>query len=339
MGIKGIFWLTKCAILFLAFTALSASAEAQSPTFTTLYSFTGGSDGGWPAAGLLVGGKGVLYGTTITGGETLNPNCTGVSASGCGTVFALTPPAGVGGEWTEAVLYAFAGGSDDGAFPGQIVVGNNGAFYGVTSSGGNDGCPPDGCGTAFRTVPPASAGGTWTESVIFDFGVSDGRILYPPLGLVVAQGGLLYGTTGYSAFALKPPPAPGSAWSGEALFTYFQSFVAGGLVLGPDHTLYGTTAGDGAACSQGCGTVFALTPGAAHQRWTMSPLADFTGMNGDGLSPVGGLVQGPEGALYGATSMGGYDGPPCQGTASYPGCGTVFELSPQGERLDKNDPI
>jgi uncharacterized repeat protein (TIGR03803 family) len=51
---------------------------------TVLYSFTGGSDGAWPYAGLMSDGAGHLYGTTLEGG-------TGCAGSGCGVVFELTP--------------------------------------------------------------------------------------------------------------------------------------------------------------------------------------------------------------------------------------------------------
>src|SRR5579863_6242753 len=45
-----------------------------------LYSFRGSSDGGDPAADLVFGSSGTLYGTTVVGG-----------AASCGTVFTLTP--------------------------------------------------------------------------------------------------------------------------------------------------------------------------------------------------------------------------------------------------------
>jgi len=48
--------------------------------FRLLYSFTGGSDGGSPYAGLIEDGNGYLYGTTFNGG-----------AHGAGTIFKLTP--------------------------------------------------------------------------------------------------------------------------------------------------------------------------------------------------------------------------------------------------------
>ncbi|PYN92570.1 MAG: hypothetical protein DMD91_32025 [Candidatus Rokuibacteriota bacterium] len=48
--------------------------------FTVLYTFTGGTDGGYPYAGLVQGTDGNFYGTTSQGG-----------AVGAGTVFQLTP--------------------------------------------------------------------------------------------------------------------------------------------------------------------------------------------------------------------------------------------------------
>jgi uncharacterized repeat protein (TIGR03803 family) len=51
---------------------------------TTLYSFTGGTDGAYPYAGLTLDKAGNLYGTAILGGIT---KC----ESGCGVVFKLTP--------------------------------------------------------------------------------------------------------------------------------------------------------------------------------------------------------------------------------------------------------
>ena len=51
---------------------------------TVLHSFTGGTDGGIPAAGLLKDATGTLYGTTEGGGD---PSCIG----GCGIVFKIVP--------------------------------------------------------------------------------------------------------------------------------------------------------------------------------------------------------------------------------------------------------
>src|SRR5207245_451954 len=88
-------------------------------TFTVLYAFTGGADGGYPYAGLIQGADGNFYGTTYHGG-----------ASGAGTVFRLTPTGEI------AVLHAFTGGSD-GAYPyAGVTLGTDGNLYGTASQGG-----------------------------------------------------------------------------------------------------------------------------------------------------------------------------------------------------------
>ena len=51
---------------------------------TVLYTFTGGADGGYPYAGVVVDSSGNLYGTTYGGGLA---NCTG----GCGVVYEVSP--------------------------------------------------------------------------------------------------------------------------------------------------------------------------------------------------------------------------------------------------------
>src|ERR1700733_6571184 len=61
----------------------------QAQTFTTIYSFTGGSNGGAPEAGVIQDSAGNLYGTTFQGGE-----C-------CGVVYKID---GVG---KEILLHAF----------------------------------------------------------------------------------------------------------------------------------------------------------------------------------------------------------------------------------------
>ena len=107
------------------------------------------------------------------------------------------------------------------------------------------------------------------------------------------------------------------------------------LTIGSGGVLYGTTAfgGSGTPCSSaalpstGCGTVFQLTPPAAPgANWTDTVLYSFTGLDGDGAFPYGGVTVGSNGVLYGTTAYGG-GGTNCQfnGTS---GCGTVFELTP-----------
>ncbi len=84
-----------------------------------------------------------------------------------------------------------------------------------------------------------------------------------------------------------------------------------GVTVGPGGVLYGTAHGGG---THGAGVVFKLTYQGSS--WTLSPLYEFTG-GSDGAYPYGGVVIGPNGALYGTTYYGG-------GAQD----GVVFELRP-----------
>jgi hypothetical protein len=101
-------------------------------TETSLYSFTSGSDGGFPG-GVVMGSHGVLYGTT-EGNVDL------------GNVFSVTPPATAGGQWTEAVLHTFTGA--DGATITAGLTQVDGVLYGIAVSGGTFNG-----GTAFAVTP------------------------------------------------------------------------------------------------------------------------------------------------------------------------------------------
>ncbi len=91
------------------------------------------------------------------------------------------------------------------------------------------------------------------------------------------------------------------------------------IIQGTDGNFYGTTFAGGSGCTNGCGTVFKLTPSGA-----FTTLHAFDGT--DGSSPGGALVEGNDGNLYGVASTGGAT---CQ-FAFDPGCGTVFMVTPQG---------
>jgi len=115
---------------------------------TVLYSFTGGSDGLNPYAGLIADNHGALYGTTGLGGN-----------GNAGTVFKLTPPAKGQAPWKETVLYLFCsqGGCSDGAEPiAGLIADNQSALYGTTLIGGNGHA-----GTVFKLTPPAKGQAAW----------------------------------------------------------------------------------------------------------------------------------------------------------------------------------
>lgn len=139
-------------------------------TEQVLYSFQGGSDGGYPAGGLIFDQAGNLYGSTNKGGT-----------GGGGTVFKLTPS---GGGWTYSLLYSFSGGASCGPFAALSMDGA-GNLYGTTLCDGTDNV-----GSVFKLTP---SGGGWTYSSLHDFtGGSDGGRPYS--NVVFDAAGNLYGT-------------------------------------------------------------------------------------------------------------------------------------------------
>jgi len=112
-------------------------------THTVLYSFNGGTDGGYPGRALTLDAAGNLYGTTGIGGD---PSCTGGNGDGCGTVFRLAPRAVQGESWMETILNRFTGGSD-GAGPGGLTFGKGHLLYGPAGAGAN------GDGLVFSIAP------------------------------------------------------------------------------------------------------------------------------------------------------------------------------------------
>ena len=165
-------------------------------TETVLYSFTGGTDGSGPEAGVKIGTGTVLYGSAFWGGSSTGCPLGGYP-TGCGTLFSLTPPATAGNPWTFTVLYTFTGTGLDGAHPSDnLSLAGTGKLYGTTFSGGSmsDVCftaSYPGCGTAFSLAPPATSGNPWTETILHDFNGDDGG---GPNGLISGASGVYYGT-------------------------------------------------------------------------------------------------------------------------------------------------
>jgi uncharacterized repeat protein (TIGR03803 family) len=263
---------------------------------TSLYSFTGGYDGGWPQAGLVQGSDGYFYGTTQYGGNN------------SGTVFKISTK----GALTS--LYSFTGGND-GANPyAGLVQGSDGYFYGTTSGGGNTNFNyGSGDGTVFKI----STNGALTSLYSFTGGYDGAN---PYAGLVQGSDGYFYGTTAYSGTNVY-----GTVFkiSTNGALTSLYSFTGGndgnypnGLVQGSDGYFYGTTEGGGA---NSAGTVFKVSVNGA-----LTSLYSFTGGK-DGANPESGLVQGSDGYFYGTTIGGGNT------NFNYgSGDGTVFKVSVNG---------
>lgn len=125
--------------------------------YSTLYSFTGKTDGWSPRSALVLDKKGNLYGTTQLGGNL------SLCGWGCGVVFEFNP---ITNE--ETVLYTFVGGTD-GWDPlyGPLVFDKQGNLYGTTAAGG---VFPSGSnlGTVYKLAPNG------TETILFAFDLTNG---------------------------------------------------------------------------------------------------------------------------------------------------------------------
>ncbi len=149
-----------------------------------VYSFKGGTDGSYPDAALIAL-HGVLYGTTSEGG---GGSCS--DASGCGTVYKLTP---VKSGYAESVIHRFRGGPDDGGYPDSALTAVGEDLYGTTVLGGKTSCVSGrGCGTIFELVPSERG---YRERTLHRFTGGTGG--YSPQGGLTAMSGLLYGTTAW----------------------------------------------------------------------------------------------------------------------------------------------
>jgi uncharacterized repeat protein (TIGR03803 family) len=134
---------------------------------TVLHSFTGHADGAHPNAGLIIDGKGNLYGPTA-----------GSGADGYGTVFKVS------GNGKFAVLYSFSGPDEAGPGTDLIFDAKTGNLYGTSTGGG-----ADSYGTVFKVDPT-----TGEDTVLHSFtGHPDGA--HPNAGLIMDGRGNLYGTT------------------------------------------------------------------------------------------------------------------------------------------------
>ena len=278
---------------------------SKSGAINVLFAFgpddgTNAVDGVAPAAGLVLGADGNLYGTTSRDGLSGNP-----PLGGLGTVFRITPAGAL------TTLHALRGDSD-GAQPfAPLLLASDGNFYGTAIAGG-----PGGTGTIFRLTPAG------TVSLVYGFrdDASDGGQVLA--GLIEGPDGTLYGTTSSGGFGAIPNGGGGTIFALTKTGTlrtlhYFQyagdpngGNPADGLIFGADGALYGLT-------RAGTGTAIRITPAGA-----ITLLHRF-GCNcsvPEGAFPVGTLTLAADGNFYGVTSGGGVNN-----------LGTVFRMTPSGQ--------
>ncbi len=272
----------------------------------------GQGDGAGPYGVLILDASGNIYGTTSQGG-------TGSCNGGCGTVFEMTPRKG--NEWSERVLYSFAGG-DDGSWPyAGLLVDAKGNMYGTTGEGGQYDN-----GTVFQMV---LSGRIWTKTTLYSFRgyPSDGETPGDS-SLIFDKAGNLYGTTAYggthacgccgcgTVFELH---SSNGQWSEGVLHDFTgrkdDRYPFGPVFDGAGH-LYGTTSGQ---INGQAGTVFELIP--SSEEWKEQVVYGFR-RGRDGYAPSGGVVR-RAGDLYGVAAFGG----DLNCGEGY-GCGVIFEVIP-----------
>jgi uncharacterized repeat protein (TIGR03803 family) len=140
-----------------------------------LHAFTGGSvgstDRGGPAARVVFGPNGTLYGSTTFGGN-----------ANAGVVYNLGPASRFS---KETILYTFTGGNDGNRPSGDLLFDQTGNIYGTTGRGG-----ATSNGVVFELTP---SGKGFTEDVLYTFtGGDDGGT--PLSGVISDAAGNLYGT-------------------------------------------------------------------------------------------------------------------------------------------------
>jgi uncharacterized repeat protein (TIGR03803 family) len=202
---------------------------------------------------------------------------------------------------TYNILHSFSGRTDDGATGNIGVVVDNSMLYGMTETGG-----VNNKGTIYKMSTDGSG-----FSILHSFagGSKDGLC---PLGGLTLNGATLYGMTGWGG-GIGGNDDRGTIFKMQtdgSGFTLLHSFAggkdgqqpAGSRLVLSGSTLYGMTeyGGNNSGPGIGSGTIFKVnTDGSGY-----TVLHTFTGGNGDGAYPQGGLTV-IGGALYGMTKSGG----------------------------------
>ena len=245
-------------------------------------------------------GSSHLYGTTESGG-----------VYGYGSVYQVSR---LNGVWTGTIVHNFTGGND-GAYPGDVLVGSNGNLYGTAIGGAY------GVGVVFELSRSAAG---WTEKVLHNFeGANDGGY---PRYLVQDGAGNLYGlvTRDYDG-AIFVLQKTGQSWLLNEYVVYplyGTGSTLQNLTIDSLGNLYGTGQGVPTCLGQQClsgasptsryGFVFKASYDS--NGWHYQDLVDLVG---EGFPTSGPLALDSQGNLYGTTY-------PC---GMY-GHGTAWRLSP-----------
>ncbi|HUA66548.1 MAG TPA: choice-of-anchor tandem repeat GloVer-containing protein [Alphaproteobacteria bacterium] len=242
----------------------------------------------------------------------------------CLAAFSLWPLAVVA-QTNFTILETFTN-VPDGAVPYCTLVSDtNGLFYGTTLVGGISNQ-----GTVFVLNHNGSQYGGTGYHILISFLGTNGT--EPFAGVILGSDGNLYGTT-YAGGTSNFGTVFKLSRNGSG-FAVLHSFVGGtdsknpeaSLIEGSDGALYGTTYFGNSATR---GTIFKINKDSSGY----SVLHTFAGYPTDGQQPIGRLLQGSDGALYGTTAFGGSDGAGTVFTISMGGSnyGTIYNFGASGD--------
>jgi uncharacterized repeat protein (TIGR03803 family) len=327
--------------------------------FSVLHSFSAsfnGPHGGYPAAGLVDGLDGYLYGTTFgswdppyagstifriryDGGDYSEPKDPGPSSFSPlllgtdGNLYGTSPAlpgtfintvfrvGRDGGGWAMLHQYVTWGDIDTQVRDprGGLLETAGGVLYGTTYEGGLYGD-----GTAFRINVD---GGGYATVQNFSRTGNDGL---QPVDLIEGPDGRLYGVTGWGgrghAGTVYSLNKDGSGYRILHEFTQDRERGPRVLIAASDGLLYGTAGqvGEYTTNQLPTGMIFRMERDGSGY----TPLHGFGGSNTDGRIPYD-LLEGQDGALYGTTHFGGEFGSGTIFGGDARG-GTVFTLSKDG---------
>jgi len=223
------------------------------------------------------------------------------------------------------VLHSF-GGPGDGFNPEWAGVNfdTRGNLYGTTFDGGTGPCDLTfGCGTVYEMMP--NSNGTWTETVIHNFGLSD--VASPLLGVAFDHHGNLYSTgesngqTYTFGGVVELEPSCNGSWNERVLYDFDDADGAdpAGIVADNFGNLFVSVTNGGIF---NAGLIFGLIAVSFDGHYPSDTYSFHGGLDGSGV--YGALILDRAGNLYGTTAGGGY------GKA-----GTVFKLTRSSPQWDK----
>jgi uncharacterized repeat protein (TIGR03803 family) len=235
-----------------------------------------------------------------------------------------------GGSSFEPITFALACGPTltvDGAGPaGPLVLGDDGLFYGTTTTGG-----PDGCGAVFRI---GFDGAGFQVLRHFSAATADATTGLPenadgatPIGGLIDGGdGVFYGTAtqgGTEGRGVVYSITPAGVFNVLHVFNNANgSRPLAELLLGSDGKLYGTTTAGGVN-SEGTTTSFGTIFSIGRDGTGFTRLYSFDGAQGS--APGSQLLQLSSGVFVGLTNS--------SGSCGY---GTLFRYSQAGDTVDGN---